>query len=68
MSDNIRLPNGRETIDVVASGYDWVCTECNHENQEQSVSMNHGWNPALDLTCQYCGANFNLGNVDHCYK
>lgn len=56
----------RETVHVVASGYDWECPSCEEEQHEESVPMD--WAEGIyDLTCQSCGANFTLGDVSHCY-
>jgi hypothetical protein len=57
----------RETVHVVASGYDWICQGCKEEQHEDTISMD--WAEGTeDLTCQSCGANYTLGDVSHCYS
>jgi transposase-like protein len=56
----------RETVDMVASGYEWVCNECGHTNEEIGIPVMG--NAIADLTCQGCGANYTLGRSDHHYN
>lgn len=57
----------REVAHVVASGYDWVCQQCEEEQHEETVPMD--WAEGMaDLTCQSCGANYTLGDVSHAYN
>lgn len=56
----------KETVDIVASGYDWVCNKCGAEQCEDTVSVD--WAEGNDhLACQSCGANYTLGDVSHAY-
>jgi ribosomal protein S27E len=45
---------------MIASGYEWLCEECEKEQHEIAI-------PSDDLTCQDCGANYILGETDHAY-
>jgi len=46
----------REAVDLIASGYEWLCPECTEFQTEIEIPRN-------DLTCQKCGANFSVGEV-----
>ena len=59
--------SNRETVHVVASGYDWECPECDEEQHEDDVPTFHD-EGIYDLTCQSCGANFTLGDVAHALR
>lgn len=39
-----------ETIDIVASGYEWICVKCEELNREIQVTPT--------VTCQECGEVF----------
>ena len=51
-----------ETVDVIASGYEWICLTCNELNQIDAV-------PKTGIViCSYeeCGAKFTLDLPEHC--
>ena len=53
----------RDTVQMVASGYEWCCPECSEDNTEVGIPV---IGTALaDLRCQQCGATFKNGGADH---
>lgn len=53
--------DSRDTLDLVASGYEWLCPQCDEIQHEDIVPE------ADDLTCQNCGANYKKGNISHAH-
>lgn len=55
---NIRYTNSDETqsVELIASGYEWTCPRCDHLNTEIASSET--------VTCVKCGSSF---NVDYTY-
>ena len=51
----------RETVDLIASGYEWVCPQCDQLNLEDTIPNGSVW-------CKACGGNFQQGDHDHCYE
>ena len=51
----------RDTVDLVASGYEWLCPQCEEVQEEPIVPETD------DLTCQSCGANYIKGNINHAH-
>ena len=52
--------DSRETVDLVAAGYEWLCPECEHMNDEIQI-------PHHELKCQFCGASFKVGQSYNVY-
>jgi hypothetical protein len=55
-----------ETVDLIASGYEWICPNCDEDNRE--ISINVIGTAIGDVTCQSCGETFDIGNYDHCFS
>lgn len=55
-----------ETADLIASGYEWTCPECDGDNRE--ISINVIGTSIGTVTCKYCGGVFDIGNYDHCFS
>jgi len=49
----------QERVYLVASGYEWTCPECGHDNREDSVPV------TLDVTCDSCGETFPVIDWGH---
>lgn len=53
------------TVQMVASGYDWVCDQCEEENTECGIPV---IGTAFNyIKCKGCGAMFECGGADHNY-
>lgn len=50
----------KPTVDLVASGYEWVCPNCRRCNREIEISE--------EVTCQHCEHTFEVGDVHHATK
>ena len=46
-------------VDVIASGYEWICPGCNKLNKEIDY--------VPDLTCSDCKGNYIARLPEHCY-
>ena len=56
----------QDTVEMIASGYEWVCPECGEDNTETGIPV---IGTALaDIRCQECGTLFNCGGADHHYN
>ena len=51
------INNLEETVDLIASGYDWICPHCNHLNKEFEAGKH--------VACYDCGWIFKVGGVNH---
>lgn len=54
-----------ETVDLIASGYEWTCPYCDHDNRE-------GWIPCVgsaigEVKCVNCKEVFDIGSYDHAF-
>ena len=47
------------TVDLIASGYDWICPECDSENREIEMTQT--------ITCPECDAIFWTGEYRDAY-
>jgi hypothetical protein len=52
----------RETVEIVAKGYEWLCPnpQCEEMQEEDTIRPD-----VPDLTCQSCGANYIKGEARH---
>jgi len=48
-----------ETVDLIASGYEWKCLECK--------VLNHEIEALEEVVCVSCGARFYTDLVEHAY-
>jgi len=48
-----------ETVDIIASGYEWVCPKCEHYNTE----IEH----AYQVQCNLCERVFETNPPEHAY-
>lgn len=48
-----------ETVDLIASGYEWTCPKCDTLNREIAIKET--------VKCANCGEEFEVGEVDHAY-
>jgi hypothetical protein len=55
-----RVYMNKPTVDLVASGYEWVCPNCRRCNREIEISE--------EVTCQHCEHTFEVGDVHHATK
>lgn len=57
--DKDREDEETQYVDMVASGYDWWCPECEADNHEHH-SME-------EVECEYCGRIFTVNDLEHAY-
>ena len=55
-----------ESVDLIASGYEWVCSECGEENTEGYINVIG--NSLGEVKCKTCKITFSIGNYDHCFS
>lgn len=48
-----------QTVQIVASGYEWICPGCAHLNREIEL--------VLFVTCAQCGLEFETNGAEHAY-
>jgi DNA-directed RNA polymerase subunit RPC12/RpoP len=48
-----------ETIELIASGYEWTCPHCNHLNNEIEIPEN--------VVCSKCKREYEVDNTDHAW-
>jgi phage FluMu protein Com len=48
-----------QSVDLIASGYDWWCPHCEHLNQEIEL--------AETVRCRKCQRTFIAANAEHAY-
>lgn len=48
-----------ETVDMIASGYEWICPECETLNKEIEWTEN--------VTCEQCGRIYETELPEHAY-
>jgi len=53
--------DNRDVVHLVASGYEWLCPQCEEMQTAETVPG------TPDLTCQSCGANYKHGDPVHCH-
>lgn len=46
-----------ETVDIIASGYEWTCPECNRLNKEIEYTQ--------QVQCKQCQQTFETGLPEH---
>lgn len=56
----------RDRVQMVASGYEWTCPECEEDNTETGIPVIG--TAQADLRCQGCGATFKFGGANHHYN
>jgi len=44
-------------VDMIASGYEWICLNC--ENMQKEIEV------LESVTCKECGCSFSLGDYEH---
>jgi len=49
-----------ETVDIIASGYEWICPECGRFNTEIEITET--------VICEECGTEFETNPPEHAYK
>jgi DNA-directed RNA polymerase subunit RPC12/RpoP len=49
-----------ETVDLIASGYEWSCPKCGELNREIEITEN--------VKCSKCGGEFEVGEVNHAFE
>jgi len=49
----------KEPVDLIASGYEWECPECEELNHEIECKE--------QVTCGSCGKVFEANSPEHCY-
>ena len=47
----------KQTVELIASGYEWVCSKCAADNKEIET--------AIDVTCKDCGTLFEVSDYHH---
>lgn len=50
----------QQTVELVASGYEWLCPACETLNHEIEVTT--------QVTCNACGATFETDPPEHAYE
>ena len=48
-----------EFVDVIASGYEWICPKCEVFNKEIDIGE--------EVICSECGEEFKTNPPEHCY-
>ena len=48
-----------ETVDMIASGYEWICPDCEWFNKEIEIEC--------EVSCSNCSKTFEVGVVEHAY-
>ena len=48
-----------KTVDIIASGYEWICPKCSEYNKETGITE--------VVTCAYCGTEFETNPAEHAY-
>lgn len=48
-----------ETVDLIASGYEWTCPHCDARNKEIEISD--------EVTCWNCEKDFKAGDAEHAF-
>ena len=51
--------DGTEPVDLIASGYEWICGNCGTMNTEIEIYESVG--------CNDCGATFYTGDAEHAF-
>lgn len=55
-----------DKVDLIASGYEWVCDECGDDNLENFINV---IGTALgEVQCKSCETTYQIGNYDHCFS
>ena len=49
-----------EYVDLIASGYEWVCPQCDRLNKEIDASNQF-------VKCENCKNSFEVMDIDHAY-
>lgn len=49
-----------ESVDLIASGYEWNCPKCDELNHEMEIS--------LKVTCAVCKMIFETGEIEHAHS
>lgn len=49
----------KKKVDLIASGYEWVCLACEHHNKEVEITN--------EVTCAACATTFEAGDAEHAY-
>lgn len=49
-----------ESVDIIASGYEWVCPICEHYNEEIEITEK--------VTCVGCNEIFETNPPEHAYS
>lgn len=50
----------RESISMIASGYEWICPNCDDFQKEIEIVQ--------EVKCRNCGAEYEVSEVSHAYK
>jgi len=51
----------REEVDLIASGYEWICPKCEQYNTEIAIPKT--------LVCKECNEIFNINpDINHAYE
>ncbi len=48
-----------ETVDLIASGYEWICPKCEHFNTEIEITT--------QVKCNQCERVFLTNPAEHCF-
>ena len=55
-----------EPIELVAAGYEWICTECDTENSEPTIPV---IGTSLgEVKCKSCSTTFDCTGAEHAYS
>jgi len=49
-----------QTVELIASGYEWVCLSCDRLNHEIELSE--------EVTCRECGSKYEVIDFHHAFK
>ena len=54
-----RKEEEKQVVDLIASGYEWVCPMCDKFNREIEITEK--------VSCVNCGDTFTVGDFEHAY-
>lgn len=52
--------NKKQTVEIIASGYEWICPKCDSLNKDIEVKES--------VKCEYCHKEFKTGYPRHAFE
>jgi len=57
--ENPTIEEEEESVELIASGYEWTCPNCDKLNEEIEI--------LVKVKCVVCGREFEVENADHAW-